>query len=108
MNTAVYDSLMTQAVTLIKRSQDYTGSLTDDTTDVLSGFVQYGTKRVVTREGETIDATAIVFLKNDAPIDPSHEWYDVIHNGRRMKVETIDPIVDPRYNFRTHYELTVI
>jgi len=108
MSTAVFDSLMTQSVTLVKRVQDYTGTLTDDTAEVLDGFVQYGTRRIVNREGEDINATAIVFLKKDAPIDLGHEWYTVIHEGRRMKVESIDPIVDPRYNYRTHYELTVI
>jgi hypothetical protein len=105
---AVYNSLMTQDILLIKRERDYTGSLTDAVFTNIKGFVQYGRRRTVNRRGEEILATAIVFLKNDAPIEIEHEWYGIFHKGRTMDVETIDKIVDPRTNFLNHYELAVI
>lgn len=95
--------------TLIKRKRDETGSYSDEATYPESCYVEYGQKRIRNRQGEEVTATAMVYLDNDSNLDPSHETWDFEHHGRRLKVESINLISDPRPGKGlSHYELGVI
>lgn len=103
--------IMTHSLTIRKRERDWQGSFSDKETFSARGFVQYGTKLVTDRTGEQVAASAIVFLPDTAPIDPSHEYWmiDQVSPYIRedMEVIRIDPIDDPRTGKTHHYELAV-
>ena len=103
--------LMTHSLTIRKRERDWQGSFSDKETFSARGFVQYGTKLVTDRTGEQVAASAIVFLPDTAPIDPSHEHWmiDQVSPYIRedMEVIRIDPIDDPRTGKTHHYEVAV-
>lgn len=103
--------IMTHSLTIRKRERDWQGSFSDKETFSARGFVQYGTKLVTDRTGEQVAASAIVFLPDTAPIDPSYEYWMIDqvspYTREDMEVIRIDPIDDPRTGKTHHYELAV-
>lgn len=103
--------IMTHSLTIRKRERDWQGSFSDKETFSARGFVQYGTKLVTDRTGEQVAASAIVFLPDTAPIDPSHEYWMIDqlspYTREDMEVIRINPIDDPRTGKTHHYELAV-
>lgn len=109
---SILKRLMTHDLRIRKRVRDWEGSFSDsEVHEHVRGFVQYGTKLVTDRTGEQVVASAIVFLPDTAPIDPSHEHWmiDQVSPYIRedMEVIRIDPIDDPRTGKTHHYELAV-
>jgi len=107
-----YNRLMTHTLTIRKRGRDWQGDFVDiETTEDVKGFIQYGKKLVTDRKGEEVIASAIVFLKKDAPIDPEYEYWMVDHVApyTRENLESIiiDSIDDPRTGKTHHYEMAV-
>ncbi len=103
---------MTHTLTIRKRDRDWQGQFSDDTTTTgVKGFVQYGKKLVTDRDGEEAVASAIVFLRNDAPVDPEHKHWMIDQTApytrENMEVIIIDPIDDPRSGSTHHYEAAV-
>ncbi len=103
---------MSHVLTVYKRERDWQGAFQILETHVgVRGFVEYGKKLVTDRKGEEVVAAAIVFLRNDAPVDPEHEHWMIdqalpkIRTG--MEVIRIDPIDDPRTGNTHHFEAAV-
>ena len=104
--------LMSHALTIRKRDRDWQGNFSDVKTYTgEKGFVQYGKRLVTNLKGEEVIASAIVFLKNNAPIDPEHEHWMIDQTEpyvrENMEVIRIDPIDDPRTGKTHHYEVAV-
>jgi hypothetical protein len=109
---SILKRLMTHDLRIRKRARDWEGTFSDsEVHEDVRGFVQYGTKLVTDTKGEQVAASAIVFLPDTAPIDPSHEHWmiDQVSPYIRedMEVIRIDPIDDPRTGKTHHYELAV-
>lgn len=104
-----YRRLMTHKITIEKLDRDYTGKLVPvETTENVPAFVQYGSKLVTDREGEETVAGAVVFLLNDAPINPTHKHWRITqthpYSRGPMSVIIVDPIDDPRTGKTHHFE----
>ncbi len=112
MSLAVFNSLMTHTLVLIKRKRNNSGDFVNETTyPQENGFCEYGNKLVTLKTGEKVTSTAIIFLKNDSNIDINHEYWMInqllpqIRND--MEVLQIDPIDNPIDGLTHHYELIV-
>lgn len=104
--------LMTHTLTIRKRERDWQGQFSDiETHEGIKGFVEYGKKLVTNREGEEVVASAMVFLRNDAPINPEHPHWMITqtapYSRENLEVIEIDPIDDPRTGKTHHYEVPV-
>ncbi len=104
--------LMTHTLTVRKRERDWQGAFQEViTTPDVKGFVQYGKKLVTDRKGEEVVASAIIFLRNDAPVDSEHEHWMIDqttpYTRENMEVIRIDPIDDPRTGNTHHFEVAV-
>jgi len=111
MRTA-FAKLMTHTLTIRKRGRNFTGDFSDITTYAgEKGFIQYGKKLVTNRKGEEVLASAIVFLRDDSPIDPEYEYWMIDQTSpyirEDMEVIRVDPIDDPRTGKTDHYEVAV-
>ena len=109
---AAYAQLMTHELTIRKRDRNFTGDFSDVTTYTREkGFIQYGKKLVTNRKGEEVIASAIVFLRNDSPIDPEYEYWMIDQTSpytrENLEVIRVDPIDDPRIGKTDHYEVAV-
>jgi len=108
-----YEVMLTHKVTLYKRDRNVAGDFeVTQTYPDLRAFVQYGRFLVTNRQNEEILARAIVFLANDAPIDP--EWEHWIldqtcpHERLNLEVVRVDSIDNPLAGGATHhYEVAV-
>lgn len=111
MSDMEYNKLMTHTLTLRKRQRDSAGDFSDINSDVIKGFVQYGTSLKITKNDEEINATAIVFLKDDCGIDINYPYWMIDqaspYTRENLEVLKIDPIDDPRTGNTHHYELAV-
>lgn len=110
-----FNKLMTHSITLKKMDRDYKGKLSMSSSQSLKGFVQFGNHLVRKDKDdpdELVTAKAIVFLKNDAIIDITHENWEIDQTSPQtrlgMEVISIDPIDDPRSGNTHHYEIAVI
>lgn len=107
-----YAKLMTHRFTIRKRERNWQGDFADTATYTdIRGFAEYGKHLVTDRKGEQVLASAIVFLREDAPVDSEHEhWmFDQTFPYLRSNLEVIrvDPIDDPRTGKTHHYEVAV-
>ena len=107
-----YAQLMTHTLTIRRRERDWQGAFQDVlVTPGVAGFVEYGKRLVTDRKGEEVLAAAIVFLRNDAPVDSEHPHWMVDQTApyvrENMEVIRIDPIDDPRNGETHHYEAAV-
>ena len=107
-----YTRLMTHTLIIRKRGRNFTGDFADITTYTEEkGFIQYGKKLVTNRKGEEVLASAIVFLRNDSPIDPEYEYWMIDQTSpytrENLEVIRVDPIDDPRIGETHHYEVAV-
>lgn len=105
-------ALMTHRITLHHRQRDWEGNFeTDVSTTGIPAFVEYGKKLVTNLKGEEVLATAIIFLRNDAPISPEHPYWLIDqtspYSRSGMEVISIDPISDPRTGVTHHFEVAV-
>lgn len=109
---AVYNSLMKHTITLRKKDRDVSGnySILSETTG-LKGFVEFDTNFKIEKNGEILEAKAIVFLKNDCGIDPNWEYWEIDQTSpktiSKMTVFDINRIDDPLTNITHHYEVAV-
>ena len=104
--------LMTHTLTIHRRERDWQGAFqTVLTTPGVRGFVEYGKRKVVNRKGEEVTAAAIVYLRNDAPVDAEHPHWLIDqtapHIRQNLDVIDIYPIDDPRTGNTHHYEAAV-
>jgi hypothetical protein len=109
---SILKKLMTHTLTIRKRARDWQGSFSDtETFSGIRGFVQYGTKLVTNQKGEEVTASAIIFLPDTTPIDPTYEHWMIDqvspYSRENMEVIRIDPIDDPRTGKTHHYEVAV-
>ena len=104
--------LMTHVLTIHKRDRDWQGNFIDLALYAgVKGFVEYGRRKVTDRQGEEVMASAIIYLRDDAPIDPEHEHWLIDQTSpyerSSMEVIRVDPIDDPRMGKTHHYEVAV-
>lgn len=104
--------LLSHTLTIRKRERDWQGNFSDVKTYTgQKGFVQYGKKLVTDKKGQEVLASAIIFLKNTAPIDPEYEHWMIDQTSpyarSNMEVLRIDPVDDPRTGKTHHYEVAV-
>ncbi len=109
---SILKRLMTHTLSLHRRERNWQGDFTKQRTyNNVKGFVQYGTKVVMDRKGEEVVSSAIIFMPDTAPIDPSHEYWMIDQTApyerKDMEVIRIDPIDDPRTGKIHHYEVAV-
>src|SRR4030066_222475 len=72
MSMASFINLCTHTINLLKRNRNVSGDfITVSTIPNLKGFVQYGDHLITNDKGETLKATAIVFLKDDCGLPPT-------------------------------------
>jgi hypothetical protein len=107
-----FDRLMTHELTIRKRNRNWQGDFVDIVTfPGEKGFVQYGKKLVTNQKGEEVMASAVIFLKRDAPVDSEYEYWMIDQTApyarENMEVIIIDPVDDPRTGKRHHYEVAV-
>jgi len=111
MSLPEFEALMTHTIKLRKRQRDASGNFSDISSSIIKGFCQYGNKLITTKKDETINSTAIVFLKEDCGIDINHEYWIVDqiapYSRLNMEVLRIDPVDDPRTGSTDHFELIV-
>jgi hypothetical protein len=112
MSMASFINLCTHTINLVKRNRNVSGDfITVSTIPNLKGFVQYGDHLITNDKGETLKATAIVFLKDNCGIDINWEYWMINqiapYTRSNMEVLKIDPIDDPRTGKTHHFELAV-
>ena len=104
----VFTQLMSQKLIITRRTRNTTGNWVNAQEFTVPGFVEYGRKTDVNREGEEIVTTGTVYLRSDAPIDVTHpHWTIQQAGGKLMEVVNIHPIHDPRTSRLHHYEVSV-
>lgn len=108
---SVYNSLMKHTVTLRKKNRDVNGDYSILSETSLKGFVQFDTNFKIEKNGEMLEAKAIVFLKNDCGIDVNWEYWEIDQTApktvEKMTVFDIARVDDPTTNKTHHYELAV-
>jgi len=111
MSLPEFNALMTHTIRIRKRQRDASGNFSDVSFSDVKGFCQFGNKLITTKKDETINVTAIIFLKEDCGIDINHEYWmiDQItpYSVLNMEVLQIDTIDDPRTGNTDHFELLV-
>jgi len=107
-----FAKLMTHTITIMKIDKNFTGdlSVTETHTDI-QAFVEYGKRQYVDKTGATVMAKAIVYLRDDAPVNPEHPTWKIAQTAPyvrpEMTVMDIFPIDDPRDGLTHHYECYV-
>ncbi len=111
MSMVSFINLCKHTITLIKRDRNVSGDFSNVSSTSMKGHVQYGNHLITTEKGETVLATAIVFLKDDCGIDINWPYWFVNQTAPytrlNMEVLKIDPIDDPRTGKTHHFELAV-
>ena len=107
-----FQKLMTHTLTIRKRKRNWEGDFEDvETHTGINGFIQYGKKIVTDKKGEEVVASAIVFLRNDTPVEAEHPHWEIDQTApyvrEGLEVISIDPIDDPRMGKTHHYEVSV-
>lgn len=107
-----FKKLMSHTLTIKKRTRDWEGTFqVTETHTGIKGFVEYGKKLVTDLTGEEVVAAGIIFLPNDAPVDPEHPHWLIDQTApyvrEGMEVIRIDPISDPRVGEIHHYEVAM-
>ncbi len=110
--TDIYNSLMKHTITLRKRDRDVSGNYsTLSETAGLKGFIEFDTNFKIEKNGEILEAKAIVFLKNDCAIDPNWEYWEIDQTApnivEKMTVFDIRRIDNPITNKTNHFEIAV-
>ena len=108
---SIYNSLMKHTVTLRKKDRNVSGDYSTLSETSLKGFVQFDTNFKIEKDGEMLEAKAIVFLKNDCGIDEKWPYYEIDQTAPRtfqgMTVFDIARVDDPIKNITHHFELAV-
>ncbi len=103
--------LMSHALTIRKRDRNNYGDMSEVGSFSANGFVEYGRRITLDRDGEEVLSTATIFLEGSTPIDPEWDYWIIdqiapyVRKG--MEVIQIDPIDDPRTGKTHHYEVLV-
>lgn len=112
MGDITFDRLMTHKLNLRKLERNSRGDYsTIETYSNLDGFVEYGVKETIKKDGEETNAKAIVYLKSDCDIDPNYDYWAIDQTYPQTRsnliVLQIDPIDDPRNGNTHHFECVV-
>lgn len=107
-----FAKLMTHTFTIRKQKRTHQGDFEDDSTATgVKGFVEYGRRTVINRQGEEVLCTATIFMPKDASIDSNHDYWKIDQTAPYsrvgLEVIQIDPIDDPRTGKTHHYEISV-
>jgi hypothetical protein len=108
-----FAALLTHKIILYKRDRNVAGDFTVVATYAdIEAFVQFGRLLTTNLQNEVVEARAIVFLPDTAPIDVSHEHWLIDqtcpYERNNLEVIRIDPIDDPLNGGATHhYEVAV-
>lgn len=112
MSDTEFNKLMTHTVDLRKLERNSGGDFsTIETTSDLSGFVEFKNNLKIVKDGEEINAKAIVYLKSDCGVDIDYKYWMIDQTApytrSDLQVLDIEPVDDPRNGLTHHFELIV-
>lgn len=100
------NQLLTQRLTLIKRTKDRTGSYVNSQEFDELGFFEENRSRKIDGNQQEYESAGIFYLRPTSEITKTLDWV-INFDGLDYDVKGVDKIVDPRNNQTHHYEVHV-